>query len=390
MLNELIKITKASTKRISTWDQTGKNSDFWKIQPGESRVLAEINGPAKITHIWMTQHNSDPDFLREIVLSFTWDNEEFPSILVPLGDFFCLGHSMVNSFQSLPFTASARTNNIFGGYAALNCYLQMPFNELARIELINESHAEHTCYFHIDYETCDSLFDKDVGLLHACFKRENPTTGWAHEITANTPPVDIPNLSDKDNYLILDAEGEGQFIGFNLSVTNFHRLLKNPYERFWWGEGDEMYFIDGEPWPPSIHGTGSEDTFNQAYGMQRNAFIYNGSSIFENDTNGYQTSYIFYLTNPIRFQKSIRASIEHGHANHQSNEYSSVAYWYQKEPHKKFGIIPAIQRIPLRQSFSFPEGSRTPPITMEITEAMGKSKEQWQEHYFTREEPGRY
>ena len=86
-----------------------------------------------------------------------------------------------------------------------------------------------------------------------------------------------------------------------------------------------MIFIDDEPWPPSIHGTGSEDFLNQAFGMQKNAYLYNGSSIYGHETEGYQCSYVFYPTNPIRFSKSVRASIEHGHANHLSNEYSSVA-----------------------------------------------------------------
>ena len=40
-------------------------------------------------------------------------------------------------------------------------------------------------------------------------------------------------------------------------------------------------------------------------------------------------------------------SIEHGHANLQENDYSSVAYWYQTEPHKTLPPLPpALERVP--------------------------------------------
>lgn len=392
-LDELMYIKSTKTKRISSYDVEGRNRDNWVIKPGETKVLAEIKGPAKITHIWLTQWNDDPECFRKVVLRVYWDNEDNPSILVPLGDFFCLGHSIVNSFQSIFFTASAKENYVFENNCkvALNCYIQMPFNQSARIEMLNESESYHCPYFYIDYEVFDRPFGHDIVYFHALFNRENPTTGWGHEITVvNLPPVNIVNKSDKYNYLILEAKGRGHLVGFNISVTNLQNKLKNPYERTWWGEGDEMIFIDDEPWPPSIHGTGSEDAFNQAYGMQDNAFLYNGTSIYESKTGGYQTSYIFYVTNPVRFTKSIRATIEHGHANHLSNEYSSVAYWYQQEPHKKFDILPVQQRLPLVKRFVFQEGSRTPPTPLELNDEMKLAKIQWQKEYANKFAEGDY
>ena len=112
-----------------------------------------------------------------------------------------------------------------------------------------------------------------------------------------------------------------------------------------------MIWVDGYKWPPDLHGTGSEDYLNQAWGMQENAFAHNGSSIYENNTDGYQTSYVYHLENPVRFEKEIRVTIEHGHGNHLRNETSSVAYWYQIEPHAPFGILPCrtTQTCPKRQ-----------------------------------------
>src|SRR5512144_3447902 len=109
MLTNLTHLKHARTGRFSSWDTEGRNSDWWMFQPGESRVLADIKGPGCITHIWMTQRNH----YRECLLRITWDNAEKPSVLVPLGDFFCLGHGLVNSFQSFLFSASTNQNNQF-------------------------------------------------------------------------------------------------------------------------------------------------------------------------------------------------------------------------------------------------------------------------------------
>jgi hypothetical protein len=164
IFDNLTRVKQARTTRCSSWDVTGRNMDAWIIPKRGTRVLADIKGPGKITHIWMTQGNDDTEFLRKILLRFYWDGEENPSILVPLGDFFCLGHGMVNSFQSLFFTASTgqQSRNKFGHFVALNCYLPMPFNKSARVELVNETEFDHYQYFYIDYETYDSPASRRV------------------------------------------------------------------------------------------------------------------------------------------------------------------------------------------------------------------------------------
>jgi len=222
---------------------------------------------------------------------------------------------------------------------------------------------------------------EDIAYLHSQWRRENPTPGWGPEIPVNTPEADIVNKEEiayKNNYVILEAEGKGHYIGCNISVTNFHGT--------WWGEGDDMIWVDGYKWPPDLHGTGSEDYFNQAWGMQNNAFLFNGSSIFEGLSvfghnlydgklqGGYQTSYVFHLTNPVHFKKSIKVTIEHGHGNHTSNDYSSTAYWYQIEPHKKFDILPVEKRYPVLLSFVNPENLKTEKRDIIITEEMKEMK----------------
>ena len=321
MLDQLAYIRAAQTGRTSSWDETGRNSDAWWIEPGESTVLADIKGPGRITHLWLTQANH----YRECLLKITWDDAGFPSVVCPLGDFFGLGHGLVNSYQSLLFSASTRSNHVFNAGCALNSYVQMPFRQRAVVELVNESSERHRQYFYVDYET--GTVPTEAGYFHAEFRRENPFGGWGHEIRVNAPEANIANKEHTawdNNYVILETQGRGHYIGCNISVTNFQGT--------WWGEGDDMIWVDGYKWPPELHGTGSEDYLNQAWGMQDNAFLRNGSSIHEANTAGYQTSYVHHLENPVRFEREIKATIEHGHGNHLCNEMSSVAYWYAANP----------------------------------------------------------
>ena len=352
-LDDLPRIHNRRTRRVSSWDTTGRNADAWTLEPGQTRVLADIEGPAQITHIWMTQ----PDGYRECLLRFYWDGAKRPSVNVPLGDFFCLGHGIVNSFQSCLFTASASTlaSYRFNGGCALNCYATMPFGKRCVVELVNQGKQPHGQYFYIDYETLgeDELTD-DIGYFHAEFRRANPFGGWGHEIPVNAPEANIANkgrLAWENNYVILQTKGRGHYIGCNLSVTNFQGT--------WWGEGDDMIWVDGYKWPPDLHGTGSEDYLNQAWGMQENAFLRNGSSIYEENTlmrgasirtvaaGGYQTSYVFHVENPVRFSKEIKVTIEHGHGNHLQNDMSSVAYWYAARPTKVAAPPPVARRMPV-------------------------------------------
>ena len=101
----------------------------------------------------------------------------------------------------------------------------------------------------------------------------------------------------------------------------------------WWGEGDDMVFIDGESFPGSLHGTGQEEYFGQAWGMQNIQYPYFGTSLFNSshkDWEGKWTMYRFHVVDPIPFLESIKVTFEHGHNNHRSDDYSSTAYWYQR------------------------------------------------------------
>lgn len=361
--------------RVSSWDQRGRNQDFWVTGAHQVSVLADLEGPGQLNHIWMTQfcrqllgpglvdpavaagtapvleiHNAlglnweqpDPDYYRKVLLRITWDDEAEPAVLVPLGDFFGVGHSMPNSYESALFTVSAKPEEslVFGGSAALNCWAPMPFDKRAFVELVNENDLPLSHYFYIDYELYRQPMDDGTVYFHARWARSNPCGGWGPDLQANSPEVNVAHLSDEGNFVLLETTGAGHYVGCNLSV--FHR------QGSWWGEGDDMIFIDDDTWPPSLHGTGTEDYFNHAWGMQKNAYLYHGSIIHESDMPGYSVSYRLHIVDPIRFERRVKVSIEHGHANHLSDDWSSTAYWYQTLPSPKAGILPVGQRLPTR------------------------------------------
>ena len=370
-------ITVARNGRISSWDQNGKNHDYWQIPPNETISLGELTGPGAIKHIWMTsfcrrsrfpsimdpQDNAmtapvneiapplgvvwdayDPDYYRKVLIRITWDHQDCPSVLVPYGDFFCIGHCLPMTFQSLPVQVSVKPeeSKVFGGAASVSCYWPMPFNKHAKVEIVNENDVPFGLFFHIDYELYPEALDDNVPYFHALWKRELPCNGWGNDLQVNSPEVNsVANLDGAENYVVLDVEGRGHYVGCNLSVKHF--------QGSWWGEGDDMVFIDGEPMP-SIVGTGTEDYFNHAWGMQSgNYSLYSGSILHETDTpETYQVSYRFHIEDPIHFSKSLKVTMEHGHANHLSDDWSSTAYWYQLLPTKPFSIQPVEERIPLK------------------------------------------
>lgn len=359
ILSNVCKKKDARTGRVSSWDHSGKNEDSFVILPGEEIEIADIEGPGAITHLWFVQTCSrvlgpnwetrDEDFYRKVLIKMYWDNQKHPSVLAPLGDFFCVGNSMVSNFQSLPFTVSVKPSQTlkYGGDAAMNCYLTMPFNKRAKIVIENQSENEYIQYFYIDYELYRNPME-DILYFHSHWRRTEVTDGWGPNIQVNTDDVNITNLDGKDNYVVLETKGQGQYIGMNHSVIHFQDV--------WWGEGDDMIWVDDDPaWPPSIHGTGGEDYLGQGWMMQKNSYPFCGSIIHEDDVPQNQVSYRWHLVDPVRFEKRIKVTLEHGHANHLSDDWASTAYWYQTLPGPKLKIPDVEKRLVRRPILPSPE-----------------------------------
>ena len=345
-LASLPRLRDYTSHRISSFDETGGNRDAWQIKSGERIVLANIDGPGCIKHIWMTLGIPREDYTRRIVLRFYWDGAAEPSVECPIGDFFGLGHGVRKNFITLPLQMSPQDGKGF------NSWWPMPFKRRAVIEVENQGKEAYWHYFYIDYEKYSSVEAVEgLAYFHVQWRREADTKGWAYRDRLDWESMEKDpryyNKDEKDNYIILEAHGNGAYCGAHLDIDCFHR---NPND--WYGEGDDMIFIDGEKWPPSLHGTGTEDWFHCAYsprqeydGPYHGIVLYSGT--LDWPYKGKQTVYRYHIEDPIRFYKSIKVTIEHGHANRLSNDYSSTAYYYLSEP-KRGGptLPPAEQRLP--------------------------------------------
>jgi len=334
-LEEMTVLKRARSKRVSSWDRTGANFDAVTVPGGDTFTLADIKSAGCIRHVYFTTNHMDSFYMRTVILRMYWDDEKTPSVEVPLGDLFGLGFCQPRYFGSLLVTVcpGGVGTGPNGALIGLNLYFPMPFSKRALITLENDSDGVFSaCWYHIDYEEWDSAPD-DSARFHAQWRRENPTTP--------TDPPNEFNLTGKDNYVILEAEGWGNYVGMFLNVDNICGG--------WYGEGDDMIFIDGDTWPPSLHGTGSEEVFGGgACPATEYATPYTGYHLISSkDYAGKQSMYRFHVADPVRFEKRIRVTIEHGTGNDLGNDYSSTAFWYQREPHAAFpSLPPRMERIP--------------------------------------------
>ncbi|MBJ3786041.1 glycoside hydrolase family 172 protein [Devosia sediminis] len=372
-LRGLAKLRQARTRRFSSYDRTGGNDDRLHIQPGETVTIAQHDGAGIITHIWATLACDSDSFLRKIVIRAWWDGEDTPSVETPIGDFFGMGHGRTANYASLPMQASPQDGKAF------NCYFPMPFASGMKITITNEAEHNLLFYYYVDLELHDALED-DMGRFHAQYRQDRPAGMSEAGLVNEEFLFGGENVDGADNYTMLEASGHGHYVGVLFSV--YSRRATQSWN--WYGEGDDMIFVDGEKgisvpdtkrfpdlrigpqaemiaerdesapgsndaWPPTLHGTGTEDYFNTAwcptqdYSAPYHGIIAGGGPNWTEPV----TLYRWHIEDPVIFHKQIRVTIEHGHANRRSDDVSSVAFWYQSEPHQPFPALPPVsERLP--------------------------------------------
>jgi Protein of unknown function (DUF2961) len=305
------------------------------LPPGETVVLADIEGPGIIRHVWITvpeQTDASPFVLRSLVLRMHWDDEADPSVEVPLGDFFCNGFGRRCLVSSMPIVVAPA-----GG---MNCYFPMPFTRSARIALTSDHPDDVDVFFQIDYHLVDELAG-EVGYFHAQWRRQ---------------PITEPS---RDFVVVDDITGAGAYVGTYLGVAVL--------ERYWWGEGEFKFYIDGDTDWPTICGTGVEDYFGGAWAFQdelggqgRRVITYTTAYLgcpHHSTTDDTRTSpyadiavpmfgmYRWHLPDPIHFERDLAVTVQQighdgKHLFERRDDVTSVAYWYQREPHHPFPQLP--------------------------------------------------
>jgi hypothetical protein len=256
-----------------------------RIAAGEKVVLADIDGPGRVRHIWMTFMRAPPEEMRAVVIEMFYDGRTEPSISVPALDFFGLPHGrLVHCVTALTAVQEAR---------GLNAYFPMPFAKHIRIELTNGGTRAINFYYQVDYTL--ERFADDAGYLHVSFRRENPTT------------------LKRDFVIAQGFEGPGRFLGCVIGV----RVL--PDDMIWYGEGEFKFYRDGDGAHPTLCGTGLEDYVGTAWGMGQHSALYQGAPlVVAPAANGsplppkpdFVGFYRWHLADPIVFEREMKATIQ--------------------------------------------------------------------------------
>jgi len=343
--NDLYSVAKIRSglrsKRVSSYDTTGGNRDrIENIEPGQTKRIFDVKGAGIINHIWITIAPGTDIIKRDdIVIRMYWDGQKGASVASPLGSFFGQGWNEAYPLMTQPLYAAP------GGSKALVSYFTMPFEKGAVIEIENQGAKNiEAFYYYVDYYEMDKL-PADMGRFHAWFNRElTKTDSLAGENEWDLLGPTKPNKTGEGNYLIADIKGKGQFIG-----VNYYVHCPSP---MWYGEGDDMIFIDGQQ-DPTLKGTGTEDYFNTSWSPktlyqtpQFGAARVNTSddAYLSNGWLGRTHVYRFNISDPIYFDKSLRFTIEHGHNNNLVLDLRSVAYWYESTASAVPAIVPLAQR----------------------------------------------
>lgn len=322
---DLAKLKDYKARRFSSNDpDLASNYDNRPLLPGETRVLLDVDGPGVITHFWMTLDGSEYAWPRLLRLRIYWNASDRPSVDVPLGDFFAVGHGFERNVKS------AMVTNVSEGRAK-NCYWPMPFQQHAKVTVTNEGTERiGLFYFQVDWRSMKSL-PKDVGYFHARYTQYQPGPKGK-------------------NLTVLETTGRGHYVGTVMSVVTNHLG--------WFGEGDDYWFVDGEE-KPSLEGTGTEDYFSDAWGFREDNALYAGVPIYEGHGMGSRiTAYRWHIADPVPFQKSLRFELEHrgwvhrddwsvvGSFEERDDYFALVAFWYQVPPVPAGDIPVGTARLP--------------------------------------------
>ena len=305
----LARLKNYSASRVSSDHRyVFSNDDSKRIMPGETLVLADLQGPGMVSHIWVTIADNEFAWPRLLRFRVYYDGKKTPSVDAPLGDFFGVGHGYEADINSIMVRNSSLGR-------ARNSYWPMPFHRSCKITVTNEGNRYVlNCYYHVDWRKYESLPD-DIGYFHAYYRQERPAAAGK-------------------NYAFLATRGRGHYVGTVMSVIQS--------QISWFGEGDDLFYVDGAT-RPQIYGTGTEDYFNDAWDLRRVSGPWAGTPVAGGELVGARlTGYRWHVPDPIPFTDSIWAGIEHSGwtANpdgslrsgfeERPDYFSSVAFWYQE------------------------------------------------------------
>jgi Protein of unknown function (DUF2961) len=298
----------------------------YQIKPGEEQIIGDFDGPGEVTYFYITDsslfHRTDTSGFAYpgLVLHVYWDGNPKPSINVPVWEFFGNFNRESVDYSGLPMSVNHWNNN---------CYLPMPFSKHARFALYNDGDQVYArgLAFGISVEK-DAKFANEPSRLHATWNRSNPTNGM---------------------HQILHVEGRGQYVG------NLFQMRTN--YAGWWGEGDTIFAVDGKTF---THSPGTEDEYGSAWAAWQIGRLYSQAYVgnIQMET-GKNRLYRWYIADPVRFQHSMNVEIQNQRALYgkqvdSSDDYTTVAFWYQDGAHAAPELPPYSIRTESSKAIQYP------------------------------------
>lgn len=286
-----------------------KGAPSREVAPGERVVLADLEGPGVIRHVWLTVPRARPERLRSLVLEVRYDGAAAPSVAVPVLDFFGLPHG-----RAVPYASALTTAQEGRGF---NAYIPMPFRERVEVTFTNHGDRPTLLYYQLDY-TLQPELPQELGLLHVAFRRQNPTVL-------------------RDDFVIVEGiDGPGRFLGCVVGV----RVIDHAH---WYGEGEVKVYRDGDTDLPTICGTGLEDYVGTAWGMGAHHASYGGAPLVRGPQGDGATGmaslpdlvgfYRWHLPDPIMFERDLRVTIQQiGAISFRSDEERERAAYERTNP----------------------------------------------------------
>ena len=353
----LARLKSYSSHRVSSGNRNAaSNDDSKRILPGETLVLADVSGAGMITHIWVTVANNEFAWPRLLRLRVYYDGHKTPSVDAPLGDFFGVSHGSERDLNSIMIHDSSLGR-------ARNSYWPMPYRKSCRITVTNEGERiVPMFYYHVDYRKYAAL-PPDIAYFHAYYRQERPARAG-------------------HNYEFLNVKGAGHYVGTVMGVIQT--------QLSWFGEGDDLFYIDGAK-QPQIYGTGSEDYFNDAWGLRDSDGPWTGTPMAEGERLGSRlTAYRWHIPDPIAFKTSLWAGIEH--AGWTANEdgsvrsafeerpdyFCSVAFWYQRGVQQDLPEVPyGAERLPFGNATQIAVEDSLADVTTENGKASVQREVDW-------------
>ena len=294
--------------------------DLQTLDAHTSITVANIEGPAVITHIHITRHRPVEVMARGIVLLVYFDDADEPAVQSPFADFFgdgCNGRSI--DFSSTLIECAP------GSY---NAYIPMPFKSHARVVLRNDTDRRVSNYTYVEWESLPRWND-DFGYFHATYERR------ALQLTGETEQT------------FFHVRGSGHLIGRQFSIVTDEPLFRD-FEFVM--EGNNEVDIDGRK--RALDYLGSEDSFSFSWGFQNTfaglhagmPYIHKGDTLalsiyrmhdhmpirFSNEcTWKINWRYEFYWESRQDYLRNVGAKAEQGGCR---VDYATVFYWYQDTP----------------------------------------------------------